>query len=201
MTTPKNDAAPGANGGTREPSSSAASLPSEASSSKAGFDLVERLELRGIVGRDAEFVSTGKGWQYKAGDWLYSLTSDAGRACRGLLEAHIAGAYYVGWGDWSVSLCRAEAAAALARGDEDLERIVRADLFRLAWTVRLAMINVQLLEGVDDEPEMPPARAATAGVADDVRLVIRGLGAPGRLAVARLAKRLGARVKKVTCHE
>ncbi len=156
------------------------------------MDILDRLDLRGITGPTATLAPTGRGWAFTDGGRVYSLTEDreAPRGgVRGILEARTSGRYWIAWGDFAVAICRAEVATGLAGKDRDLEAAIRRDLWRFAYAARFARLDVVLLDGLVQNPEVPPEDHDE--LAD---VFIRGLPARAIPTVARLVRRRGGRV-------
>lgn len=105
--------------------------------------------------------ATTIGWSHVAADGkrTYILATD-GPTTFGRLDARVApDRHWVAEGDISIAWMRHEAARALARGDADLERAVRRDLWRMSIDVRLALVSHALLDGLEDLPAAEPAPA------------------------------------------
>lgn len=125
-------------------------------------DMLDGLKLREITGATATLRSTATGFVYQDGGRQYRLTRRGPRSSTmATIEAWAFGTYHVVTGDVSLSWCRHELAAALARGDAALESLARTDLRRFAWAVRFSVIEVEIMAGLEDEPGAtePPRRS------------------------------------------
>jgi len=126
----------------------------------------------------AEFSVTPGGFSYLNLGRVYRLHTDSRRGVGGevwgTLEAYVDGAYCLrGPLDWASAAEREEAATVLARGDEDLKRQVRGDLyaFRMAVTLLRAEANVEPIH----------------------ELLVTGLDVKAMRTVASIARKLGGR--------
>jgi hypothetical protein len=144
-----------------------------------------------------------RGWATEAKSGYLKLTIDyqlvTTSGILGLLEAWARGGrYHAACGDWSLAASRADFARALAQGDAELERQVRQNLFHFVMSIRFLAIDIELLDGLEDEAaaRYPRLHALISGDGDEeaVDLLVRGLHPEHRRQVARHARRLGGRV-------
>lgn len=150
-----------------------------------------------VVGPTARLEALPAGWSLEDHGRLYRLTLDNPREpAQGFLEAWARGRYHAAAGDWSLSAVRGDFARFLARGDTELERHVRGDLFRFSMAVRLLVIDAALLDGLDEEAvRCPRLTALVRGEPEhDSELVIFGLQGAKRAQVTQLAREWGGQV-------
>lgn len=143
---------------------------------------------------DAIARSTPTGWALDAdnGRRKYMFAPNGAGPAQGLLEAFVHGRYHVAWADLTLSHCRQEVAAAVARDNADLRVLIAKDLFHLAMDVRLAAVDAEFDAWLGGQPDDPLAPAEAVPVS----LLIEGLPREGRRAVGRYAQGLGAVVRR-----
>jgi hypothetical protein len=139
----------------------------------------------------AEFTVLPSGWIYSSDSGIYRLDggNGPGGACIGTLEAWNETAYYVDRGDWSTKDMRHKAARILARGNAELEDLIRADLFRFRLAILCTRIRADL-DSINYEQDLPEPWGR------GVDLFITNLDPRARRIIYRNVERLGGLVQE-----